>query len=273
VNGAQIETDIAAEWISALNEPDLSRLLPYCHPDLIVHAPTPPDNVVEGLDKIGLLVASYRTAFPDGQFALQSSYREGELVCCRWTARGVNSGPFLDFPATNRDVVARGTCRFRTVEGLVAEHWFDVSQYDLIEQLMGLLPEPGHAFPLSEAINREALTAWIEALSGGARAFEVVFSPDLVVHSQCFDLRFVEQGRESLEKVLGYVQAMVSDIHVSIRDEAGQGRTSTYRGLLTGRFAHAANPSILAFYCMCRSESDRVVELWVRIGGRPYGMD
>jgi predicted ester cyclase len=273
VNRAQIETDIAAEWILALNEPDLSRLLPYCRSDLIVHAPTVADSVVEGLDKIGLIVASYRTAFPDGRFALQSCSRDGEFVYCLWTARGVNSGPFLDFPATNRDVVARGACRFRTIEGLVAEHWFDVSQYDLIEELRGLLPEPGYVFPLSDAINRKALTGWIEALSGGARAFEAAFSPDLVVHSQCFDMQFVEQGRESLEKVLGYVQAMTTDIHVSIRAEAGQGRTSIYWGLLTGRVAQAAKPSNLAFYCMCRSENDRVVELWVRIGGRPYGMD
>jgi predicted ester cyclase len=273
VNRAQIETDIATEWVSALNELDLSRLQPYCRRDLIVHAPTPADSLVEGLDKIALLVACYRTAFPDGRFALQSTYRDGELVCCRWTARGVNSGPFLDFPATNRDVVVRGTCRFRTVEGLVAEHWFDVSLYDIIEQLGGLLPEPGHVVPSAEAINREALAAWIDALSGGARAFEAVFNPDLVVHSQCFDLRFVERGRESLEKVLGYVQVMVSDIRVSIRDEVSQGRTSTYRGLLGGRFANAADPSVSAFYCMCRSESDRVVEFWVRIGGRPYGMD
>lgn len=269
----QIETGIATEWISALSEADLSRLLPYCHQDLIVHAPTPAGTVSDGLDKIASLLASYRTACPDGRFALEAVYRRGDILCCRWTARGVNTGPFLDLPVTNRDVVIRGNCRFRMAEGLVAEHWFDFSLYDIIEQLGGLAAEPGQVVPSSDTTNREALAAWIEALSGGARAFGPLFSPELIVHSQCFGLRFVERGRESLDKVLGYVQTMVSNIRVCIRDEAGQGGTSTYRGQLAGQFSHPADGPVAAFYCMCRSEGDRVVELWLRIGGRPYGMD
>src|SRR5688572_27230400 len=105
VNGAEMELDIVTAWMLALNESDLSRLPPYCSQDLIVHAPTLADSAVAGLEKIALLLASYRTAFPDGRFALQSTYREGDLVCFRWTACGVNSRPFLDFPATNLEVV------------------------------------------------------------------------------------------------------------------------------------------------------------------------
>src|SRR5262245_7371563 len=177
---------LVAAWIAAFDRADLGDVRPWCRPDVIVHAPASHAGAPSGLERIASLLVIYREAFPDGRFAVERIDRTDPVVSCAWTARGINSGPFLDFPVTHRDVVVRGTCRFRIVDGVIAELWFTLSLYDVIEQLDGLLPAPGRVIAAADAVLERALTAWFDALAGGPKALEPAFSPEVVVHAQCF---------------------------------------------------------------------------------------
>lgn len=258
---------IVAAWIRAFNDADLRAVLPFCRPDVIVHAPAPAVDVPNGIDRITMLLRMYRGAFPLGVFAAERIEHAAPLVSCDWTARGVNLGSFLQFPVTHRDVLVRGTCRLRFVDGLVAELWFNFSLHDVLDQLDVLLPAPGRTAASADAAIRRAFTACVDALSGGAKAFDVAFDADLVVHAQGFGMQLVARGRESLDRVVGLVQSVAGDVQVSIRECIGQGRTATYRASLTGR-AGGADPPVWPFDCMLRADGQRVVEIWMRIGER-----
>jgi hypothetical protein len=220
---------LVAAWIAAFDRADLSELGPWCRPDLIVHAPAAQASAPDGLDRIALLLGIYRRAFPDGRFAIERIDREASMVSCAWIARGVNSD-------------------------------------DLIEQVDGLLPAPGRMLASADAVTRRALAAWIDALTGGPKVFDAIFSPDVVVHAQCFGWSFVERGLASLDQVLAVVQSIVADMRVSIREHVGQGRTATGRARLAGRAGGAARQ--WALDCMLRAEGERVAELWLRIEER-----
>ena len=270
--GVTTEVDaVLSVWIAAFDAANLSAVQPLCRPDVIVHAPNPGIGAPRGLDRIVLLLQMYRVGFPDGRFALEHAGREGSIVSCGWSARGVNSGPFLQFPASQREVVLRGTCRLRYADGLVAEVWFDFGLYDVYEQLDALLPAPGRMLPPAEAITRRAYDAWVEALIGGPKDFEGVFSPALVVHANCFGMDVVETGWGALDRVLALAQATIAGIDVSRRESTGQGRTATYRARLTS-LAGGGLPW-WAFDCMLRAEGDRVVEIWIRMERRHESLD
>jgi hypothetical protein len=254
---------LVAAWIAAFDGADLGPVLPWCRPDVIVHAPAAHAGAPEGLGRIALLLDIYRRAFPDGRFEIERSERAGALVSCAWIARGVNSGPFLHLPITHREVVVRGTCRLRIAEGSVAEVWFTFGFYELLEQLDGLLPAPGRVLAPAAAAARRAVGAWTDAVSGGPKALDGAFSPDVVVHADCFGLQLVERGLPALDKVLALVQSMVGDVRVTIREHAGQGRTATYRARLAGQMGGADRQ--WALDCMLRADGDHVLELWLRV--------
>src|SRR5262249_28369687 len=147
--------------------------------------------------------------------------------------------------------------------GLIAELWFTLSLYDVIEQLDGLLPAPGRVIAAADAVLERALTAWFDALAGGPKALEPAFSPEVMVHAQCFGLQLVERGLTSLDQVLAIVQSIVADVRISIRERIGQGRTATCRAHFAGRVGGVDRQ--WALDCMLRADGDRVVELWLRI--------
>src|SRR5262245_45359069 len=159
--------EIVSQWITAFNGDDPHALLQFCSKDVVVHATAPVEDAPSGMDRILLSLQVYRAAFPQGRFAIESLYHQGDRLCCTWTAKGVHANPFLHFAPTHNDVTFHGTCQFRFVDNVIVEHWFDLDLYDIYVQMGALLPEPGQASPGSEPVSQRAVDEWIEALRGG----------------------------------------------------------------------------------------------------------
>jgi predicted ester cyclase len=83
----------------------------------------------------------FLAAFPDQQLTVEDQVAEGDAVVTRWTFTGTHQGPLMGIPATGRRVVLKGLSMDRIEAGQVVEHWAQIDQLSLMQQL-GVIPAP-----------------------------------------------------------------------------------------------------------------------------------
>ncbi len=86
-----------------------------------------------------LLIAMFRTAFPDLHCTVEDEIHEGDKFSARWTMSGTHQGLFLGNPPTGKRVRVPGLIFGRTMDGKVAEDWTIIDQMGMLQQL-GLVP-------------------------------------------------------------------------------------------------------------------------------------
>ena len=84
----------------------------------------------------------YRTAFPDLRAEIQDMIAEGDKIVTRKVFHGTHLGPLMGIPPTGREVTIHVTDIVRVVNGQIVEHWNNVDQLGLMQQL-GVIPMPG----------------------------------------------------------------------------------------------------------------------------------
>jgi predicted ester cyclase len=87
-------------------------------------------------------LAAFVEAFPDLRITLEDSLSEGGMVAARNSFHGTHRGEFQGLPATNRQVTFSSIEVNRMVAGKVQEHWFELDQLRLLQQL-GVVVIPG----------------------------------------------------------------------------------------------------------------------------------
>jgi predicted ester cyclase len=87
-------------------------------------------------------IDSFVEAFPDLRLTVESIVSDGDMVAARVAFRGTHRGEFQGLPPTNREVALTGMELDRMVDGKVAEHWVELDQVALLQQL-GLTIVPG----------------------------------------------------------------------------------------------------------------------------------
>lgn len=105
--------------------------------DIVCHGSGGPDEDLRGLDQ-GLR-RFYQTllgAFPDIQFTVEETIRQGDIEAVRWTARATHAGDHLGFPATNNPITVSGMTFGRIENGKFVEAW---DSWDM----MGLMKQTG----------------------------------------------------------------------------------------------------------------------------------
>lgn len=260
---SQTAEDLVAQWVTGFNADRGTRLSDLCAPDVVVHAASLDNNSAEGLDKIAQLLGVYRSAFPEGRFSVTRVYPSDDQIWCEWAAQGVHTGEFLELPPTHKAATIDGVCKCRLVDGRIAELWFEVDMYALLDQIGAVLWEPGLRSPAAERVAREAAHGLVAYLTGGTALPEALFGADMLVHAQCFNLRVSDRGPWALETVRGYVSSVLPDVRITLEDAGGQGNTVVCRGRLGSSGDRATSYRL---YCMFRIERDHVAELWVRTG-------
>ena len=88
--------------------------------------------------------AALRSAFPDLQTTVEDLVAEGDKVAARWSSRGTHQGQFMALAPTGRSFNITGTDIFRIEGGRIVEHWSEVDQLGLFQQL-GVIPAPGQS--------------------------------------------------------------------------------------------------------------------------------
>lgn len=78
-------------------------------------------------------------AFPDFQYALDFAIAEGDKVALRLTASGTMKGDFAGMKASGKRATWTETHIVRLANGKVVEHWANVDQVGMLQQL-GFMP-------------------------------------------------------------------------------------------------------------------------------------
>ncbi len=107
-------------------------------PNYIDHAPRPVADR-EGLKQ---LVSMVRSAIPDVHPVIDQALVDGDKVAIHVTARGTHTGHFLAAPPTGKSVTWTETHIFRIAGGQVAEHWGEIDELGLLQQV-GMIPAMG----------------------------------------------------------------------------------------------------------------------------------
>lgn len=131
---------VIRRWIDAYNERDDAVEAGVRAPDYVAYAPGEPRPLRD--DAWRTLIGGYVVAMPDLQITIEDIVADGDLVAARNTFSGTQSGEFQGLPPSHRRITFSGLELNRLVDGKVVEHWFQLDQLALLEQL-GLVVVPG----------------------------------------------------------------------------------------------------------------------------------
>jgi steroid delta-isomerase-like uncharacterized protein len=106
-------------------------------PDFSLHVPLPTPG--PGTDAINNVIATCRAVFHGLHVTIDDLMADGDMVTCRFTARGVHKGEFMGLPPTGKPIVMTGIEIFRLKKGKIAELWGEANLMGLMAQL-GILP-------------------------------------------------------------------------------------------------------------------------------------
>jgi predicted ester cyclase len=88
-------------------------------------------------------LAGFLEGFPALQLKVEAAAADAEMVAQRILFTGTHTGVFQGLPPTDRQVSFSGIEINRMVGGKVAEHWFQLDQVTLLQQLgLRVLPGP-----------------------------------------------------------------------------------------------------------------------------------
>jgi steroid delta-isomerase-like uncharacterized protein len=105
-------------------------------PDFAEHESVP--GLPAGREGIKQWAAAFRSAFPDGNAAVEDMIEEGDTVVARARLTGTQSGPFLGIAAHGGRLDVEVIDIFRFAGGQVAEHWGAVNTALMLSQLSGM---------------------------------------------------------------------------------------------------------------------------------------
>lgn len=105
--------------------------------DFVNHSP-PPGMPATREAVIQFFVAMH-DAFPDFRAVIHDQLCDGDKVVTRKTFHGTHQAPFLGIPPTGREVTIGVIDIVRVSGGRIAEHWNEVDQLGMMQQL-GVIP-------------------------------------------------------------------------------------------------------------------------------------
>lgn len=129
-----------AHW----NAGDLNGYLSLYDSSIRLHGYSP-----EPMDKNGV-IDFYKMVFstlteagkPGPRLEILDVLEEGDKIACRFAMSGVQSGTFMNVPASGRDYVLPGITILKFRDGTVVERWSNADMLGLLVQI-GAVPAPG----------------------------------------------------------------------------------------------------------------------------------
>lgn len=94
-----------------------------------------------GPEAFKMVVALFRTAFPDITVTLEDVVAEGDLVATRGYFTGTHQGDFNGIPPTGKAINAPYIDLWRLENGKAAENWVQIDMMGILQQL-GVMPAP-----------------------------------------------------------------------------------------------------------------------------------
>jgi predicted ester cyclase len=135
---------LVRRWLEGYNNNPLSETSlrdELFTPDLVAHFPGFPPLNREAHEQVA---AMFARSFSDYRLTVDDQVAEGDRVATRWTWSMTHSGDFQGIPATDRRITIKGIGIDRFVEGKIVEHWVNMDQVGMLQQL-GVIPAPEQA--------------------------------------------------------------------------------------------------------------------------------
>ncbi len=129
----QLKSAVQTLIEKGLNQQDLSAFNDYYAPNAIDHALPP--NLPPGLEGRKLFASAFLSAFPDIHVHIEDLIAEGDRVMTRWSAHGTHRGELMGIPPTGKTVNFTGIALDRFENGRSVEHWEEIDQMGLLQQL------------------------------------------------------------------------------------------------------------------------------------------
>jgi predicted ester cyclase len=126
------DKEIARRFIHAFEAGDQAALESTMVEDTTDHNPLPGQR--PGRSGVLDTVAMYRAAFPDLTLTIERQVAEGDLVVQNGLAKGTNTGPLMDQPATGAPAQFAWIDMYRIAECRITEIWH-------LEDIAGLLQQ------------------------------------------------------------------------------------------------------------------------------------
>jgi steroid delta-isomerase-like uncharacterized protein len=130
---------VVQAWIEAFNDRDEQAEAAALAPGFVSHGPGAPGPL--NSEQWMQFTASFVEAFPDLRITVEEIVAEGDIVATRNAFHGTHTGDFQGIPPTNKRVAFSEQTFDRMEDGKVAEHWFELDQLGLLQQL-GVAPGP-----------------------------------------------------------------------------------------------------------------------------------
>ena len=126
--------EIVRDYIDRLfTKGDLTAVDDYLAEDYVDH--DPPLRTPGGREGMRGAAAMFREGFPDWRTEIGHLIAEGDLVCERFTASGVQRGAVMGVPPTGKTVTLPGIQIFRVSGGKITERWGQLDELGLLRQL------------------------------------------------------------------------------------------------------------------------------------------
>ena len=139
---AEAAKAMVAKLNEMLNKGNLDLVDEIYSSDLVRHEVSNEETI--GSDAIRDWVTGGRTAFPDLSFITKEVIPKDDGFVWRWMATGTNTGPFGEFPPTNKKIEVPGVIVFRVDNGKIVEEW-DYWNDALVLKLIGYTLTPPEA--------------------------------------------------------------------------------------------------------------------------------
>ena len=144
VNESQAKA-IGDSYVKARNEANLSLLDSIYSPDVIVHDPTQPQDII-GLAALKGQYSNTHAAVPDVKFSLDEMYRKEDKIAWIFTMSGTITKPFRtpvgELPPTGKPLRLSGVAIDRIVGGKISEEWLYFNVLEILQPLGFSLAPP-----------------------------------------------------------------------------------------------------------------------------------
>jgi steroid delta-isomerase-like uncharacterized protein len=141
----EVAKAIADCYLKARNEANLSLLDKIYSPDVIVHDPSQPQEVI-GLGALKRQYESTHAAIPDVRFSIDDMCVKGDKVVWIFTMSGTITGsfrtPFGELPPTGKPFHFSGVAIDRIAGESIAEEWLYFNVLEILQPLGFTLTPP-----------------------------------------------------------------------------------------------------------------------------------
>jgi steroid delta-isomerase-like uncharacterized protein len=246
-----------------------------------------------GLEGVTDFLESIFSAFSGFETQLPEQIGEDDMVVGRWTQTFRNTGPYLGFPASGRQVGAAGITIVRVREGRIVEEWEARDVIALLKSMgvplpLGPLegagapaPSPGGPSNVKDIGRRFFYDLWND---GDLTLVDSLIAPDYVDHNP---LDGQDPGRNGVRQFVERTRIAFPDMSVSLDLQIAEGdrvaNRYTFRGTHRGTFmglAASNKPVEITGITVFRVGGGQIRERWgyielatmlAQIGQAPWG--